>query len=103
MSQLPPSWSATTLKTVANLITGNTPSTKSPEFYGGTIPFVKPGDLDCSEPINITEQQLTELGAKQSRLVRAGATLVSCIGNLGKIGFAGVPLATNQQINSDRS
>mgnify|MGYP000022269511 CR=1 FL=1 len=100
MSQLPPSWSATTLKTVANLITGNTPSTKSPEFYGGTIPFVKPGDLDCSEPINITEQQLTELGAKQSRLVRAGATLVSCIGNLGKIGFAGVPLATNQQINS---
>jgi len=81
-------------------VTGNTPSTKSPEYYGGDVPFVKPGDLDGIDPIASTVQQLTELGAQQSRLVRIGATLVSCIGNLGKVGFAGVPLATNQQINS---
>lgn len=100
MSELPDTWTSTSLKTVANLVTGNTPSTKSPEYYGGNVPFVKPGDLDGVDPIATTEQQLTELGAQQSRLVRAGATLVSCIGNLGKVGFAGVPLATNQQINS---
>ena len=100
MSEIPDTWVNTNLKTVANLVTGNTPSTKSPEYYGGSVPFVKPGDLDSADPINVTEQQLTELGAQQSRLVRAGSTLVSCIGNLGKVGFAGVPLATNQQINS---
>lgn len=100
MSELPDTWTSTSLQTVANLVTGNTPSTKSPEYYGGNVPFVKPGDLDGVDPIAATEQQLTELGAQQSRLVRAGATLVSCIGNLGKVGFAGVPLATNQQINS---
>ena len=100
MSELPYTWTSTSIKTVANLVTGNTPPTKSPEYYGGNVPFVKPGDLDGVDPIATTEQQLTELGAQQSRLVRAGATLVSCIGNLGKVGFAGVPLATNQQINS---
>ena len=100
MSEIPDTWINTNLKTVANLVTGNTPSTKSPEYYGGSVPFVKPGDLDSADPITVTEQQLTELGAQQSRLVRAGSTLVSCIGNLGKVGFAGVPLATNQQINS---
>lgn len=100
MSELPDSWTSTSLQTVANLVTGNTPSPKSPEYYGGNVPFVKPGDLDGVDPIAVTGQQLTELGAQQSRLVRAGATLVSCIGNLGKVGFAGVPLATNQQINS---
>lgn len=100
MSEIPDTWLNTNLKTVANLVTGNTPSTKSPEYYGGSVPFVKPGDLDSADPITVTEQQLTELGAQQSRLVRAGSTLVSCIGNLGKVGFAGVPLATNQQINS---
>lgn len=100
MSELPDTWTSTSLKTVANLVTGNTPSTKSPEYYGGNVPFVKPGDLNGADPITATEQQLTELGAQQSRLVRAGTTLVSCIGNLGKVGFAGVPLATNQQINS---
>lgn len=100
MSEIPDTWINTNLKTVANLVTGNTPSTKSPEYYGGSVPFVKPGDLDSADPITVTEQQLTELGAQQCRLVRAGSTLVSCIGNLGKVGFAGVPLATNQQINS---
>lgn len=100
MSEIPDTWVNTNLKTVANLVTGNTPSTMTPEYYGGSVPFVKPGDLDSAHPITVTEQQLTELGAQQSRLVRAGSTLVSCIGNLGKVGFAGVPLATNQQINS---
>jgi type I restriction enzyme, S subunit len=100
VSELPHTWTKTTLKTVANLVTGNTPSTKSPEFYGGDVPFVKPGDLDGAAPIIRAEQYLSVLGAGQSRLVRAGSTLVSCIGNLGKVGFAGVPLATNQQINS---
>jgi type I restriction enzyme S subunit len=100
VSKLPNNWTNTNLKTVANIVTGNTPSTKSPEYYGGNVPFVKPGDLDSAAPIISTEQQLTELGAKESRLVRAGSILVSCIGNLGKVGFAGVSLATNQQINS---
>ena len=100
MSDLPENWSLVTLSDVGVITTGNTPPTKEKENYGGTIPFVKPGDLDSSIPITKTEQTLSKKGAQYARLLRTGTVLVSCIGNLGKIGIAGVPLATNQQINS---
>ena len=88
------------LSSVATVTTGSTPSTKSSELYGGDIPFVKPSDLDRGEPIFRTEQTLSPAGAAEVRLVRPGAVLVSCIGNLGKVGIAGTALATNQQINA---
>jgi type I restriction enzyme S subunit len=100
MSDLPTGWAETTLSMVASITTGNTPSTKNPELYGGSVPFAKPGDLDTQAPITSTEQCLSEEGASQARLLRTGAVLVSCIGNLGKVGIAGTSLATNQQINS---
>jgi type I restriction enzyme S subunit len=100
MSDLPTGWAETTLSMIASITTGNTPSTKNPELYGGSVPFAKPGDLDTQAPITSTEQCLSEEGASQARLLRTGAVLVSCIGNLGKVGIAGTSLATNQQINS---
>jgi type I restriction enzyme, S subunit len=100
VSDLPDSWTQVTLIDVGEITTGNTPPTKQMENYGGDIPFVKPGDLDYPLPITKTEQTLSKKGAEFARLLRTGAVLVSCIGNLGKIGIAGVPLATNQQINS---
>jgi type I restriction enzyme S subunit len=85
---------------VSQITTGNTPSTKIASYFGGSHPFVKPGDLDRRLPIVETVQTLSDTGATNARLVRPGAVLVSCIGNLGKIGIAGKPLATNQQINA---
>src|SRR5690606_37861996 len=93
-------WRQTTLGAVARITTGGTPPTKDPSNYGCDVPFVKPGDLDRKLPITRTEQMLSRVGAAKARIVRKGAVLVSCIGNLGKVGIAGVPLATNQQINS---
>lgn len=100
MSELPDGWNEVTLAEVGAITTGNTPPTKEPDLYGGDTPFVKPGDLDFSHPITMTEQNLSAKGAKWARLVRPGAVLVSCIGNLGKVGIAGTSLATNQQINT---
>lgn len=100
MSDLPPSWARCTLRDVGLITTGMTPPTMYRDNYGGTIPFVKPGDLDKDDPISTTPQSLSEQGASRARMVRAGAVLVSCIGNLGKIGFAAKALVTNQQINA---
>lgn len=100
MRTLPESWTKLQLKEVSEIITGSTPSTKNPEYYGGDIPFIKPGDLDTQKPLIQATQYLSTEGAKKSRLVRKGASLVSCIGNLGKVGYAGKVVATNQQINS---
>jgi type I restriction enzyme S subunit len=100
MIVFPSKWALTTLDVVGVIKTGNTPSTKNSQFYGGTIPFVKPSDLDQRLSIEKAEQCLTGDGAAHARLLRPGTVLVSCIGNLGKVGVAGVTLATNQQINS---
>jgi len=97
---LPAGWAIVTLRDVGTIITGNTPPKKESDNYGGEIPWAKPPDLDRDAPITRTEEYLSEKGARQARLLPPGATLVSCIGNLGKVGIAGTTLATNQQINS---
>ncbi len=89
------------LADVAEVVTGSTPSTFCPEYYGGEIPFVGPSDLGNTEPILTAPKTLTPVGAKQARVLPQGAVLVCCIGaTIGKIGIAGRPLATNQQINA---
>ena len=91
MTELPQSWASCELGDVATITTGTTPPTKEPSYYGGTTPFVKPSDLDGEVPLSCTAQTLSEAGAGQARLLRVGAVLVSCIGNLGKVSIAGAP------------
>lgn len=80
--------------------TGSTPSTSEVKYWGGSIPFVTPAELDQNHPITIAPRTLTDEGACQSRLLQEGAVMVCCIGSLGKIGIAGRSVVTNQQINS---
>jgi len=98
--ELPNGWYQTFLSEVGEIITGNTPPKKEKDNYGNSYPFVKPGDLDCGGEIIRSLEMLSEKGRKKAHLLRKGAVMVTCIGNLGKVGIAGRVLATNQQINS---
>ena len=100
MRGLPKGWCKCTLSDVGDIITGNTPPKDTPENYGDKYPWVKPPDLDSNISITATSEFLSDRGSKLARLLPHGATLVSCIGILGKIGYAGTVLASNQQINS---
>ena len=100
MSELPQGWIECALVDVGEIVTGNTPSKNVLENYGDKYPWVKPPDLGIDRPITETSEFLSEQGGKQARLLPIGSTLVSCIGILGKIGYAGTVLASNQQINS---
>ena len=80
--------------------TGSTPPTAESNFWGGAVPFITPTELDQGCPVTEAPRTLSEAGAKQSRLLNAGAVMVCCIGSLGKIGIAGRTVVTNQQINS---
>src|SRR3990172_1922107 len=100
MSDLPKGWVRPRLVDVGTIVTGNTPPRRNPKSYGKDYPWVKPGDLDSNKAITETEEYLSEYGSKKARLLPPGTTLVSCIGLLGKVGYAGTTLATNQQINS---
>ncbi|MBU0712264.1 restriction endonuclease subunit S [bacterium] len=100
MSRLPDGWVETTIGEIAtNIITGNTPSKQEQANYGNYIPFVKPPELN-NNTIVTANDNLSEKGAKSARILPVNSTLVSCIGNLGKVGINKVPIAFNQQINA---
>jgi type I restriction enzyme S subunit len=99
--ELPQGWVWTTVDQLGKSVTGNTPSTSNPEFYGGDIPFFKPGDLGSGYSISEAETYITEAGAQSVRILPPYSTLVTCIGaTIGKTGFSTVAGATNQQINA---
>jgi type I restriction enzyme, S subunit len=94
----PKGWPHKSLKQLGTVTTGGTPPSAMEGMFDGPIPFITPGDLESVTPV---KRSLTEAGAKESVTVRAGATLVCCIGaTIGKTGFAAVRSAFNQQINA---
>ena len=98
--KLPQGWVECELKDIFDIVTGKTPSKKHPEYFGGDIPFVKPGDLDKEKFIYYTEEDsLTDEGFKNAPFLPKYSVLVSCIGNLGKKAILGVDGSCNQQIN----
>ena len=95
----PMGWDVEELKNLGKVSTGTTPPSKNEGMFDGDIPFVTPGDL-MEGPV-VTRRSVTEEGAKNSRVVRAGATFVCCIGaTIGKMGKAAARSSFNQQINA---
>lgn len=79
--------------------TGTTSPKNNADFYGDFMPLVKPPEL-CAAPLDSASDGLSEAGAAVARTIPEKSILVSCIGNLGKIGLNTVPVAFNQQINA---
>lgn len=100
MRNFPTDWVLTELGNIGQILTGKTPSTKDEENFNGSIPFVKPGDLDNGGYVYKTVDTLTERGLKSVPSLPKNSIMVTCIGNLGKVGITSQLSATNQQINS---
>ena len=98
--KLPEGWRWERLSNIGRIITGNTPSRSEDQYYGGNIPWIKPGDLDKDVFVSKSAEYLTEKGVQKARLLPQGTILVSCIGYVGKMAIADTILTTNQQINS---
>jgi type I restriction enzyme S subunit len=86
-----------TLKSLGRVSTGSTPSTHREGSFDGPIPFITPGDLGSGKAV---KRSLSEDAAKNSRTVGPNATLVCCIGTIGKMGKSYCYSAFNQQINA---
>jgi type I restriction enzyme S subunit len=92
-------WKLVKLGDVGEIVTGNTPPMKDKNNYGETYCWATAEDFN-GKYINSTRIKLSEDGKKISRFLPKGSILVTCIASIGKNAIAGVPLATNQQINS---
>lgn len=101
IGEIPEEWNPFKLKFISRIETGTTPSKDDERYYSkGFFPWVKPDELNGLNPIKTSKTKLNKEGKALSRTIPKGSILVCCIGSLGKIGLAGVDLATNQQINS---
>ena len=101
VGKIPADWDAVYVEEVGAVITGSTPSTNVPEYYGTEYCFVSPYDLGSSKYIDKANKNLSYLGLSVSRQIPKGSILYTCTGStIGKIGIANKLLTTNQQINS---
>mgnify|MGYP002519007873 CR=1 FL=1 len=98
--EIPDSWMWARLKSLGYTQTGNTPSTSHPEYRGGYIPFITPGDI-VDGIIDYGNQGLSEMGKDVARVCPAGSILQVCIGgSIGKAALSVYEVAFNQQINA---
>ncbi|OGV97060.1 hypothetical protein A2W24_06385 [Microgenomates group bacterium RBG_16_45_19] len=98
---LPESWHMVRIGDVGDVITGRTPRTKRPEFYGGDYNLISPADLDNGKYVITAHKKLTLIGFDECRALPKDTVLVGCIGNVGKLGMIfDERSATNQQINA---
>ena len=94
-------WDVTSIGQLGEVVTGSTPSTARPEYYGGDRMFVSPADISDGRFIEKTKTTLTVLGFEETRPITANSILFVCIGStIGKIAQNRHECATNQQINS---
>jgi len=95
---LPVNWELVSLESVAKWGSGGTPSRKRPELYGGTIPWIKTGELNDGIVYD-TEEKITADAIKSSsaKLFPKGTVVIAMYGaTIGKVAIMGVSAATNQ-------
>lgn len=85
---------------IANVATGGTPVRDTPEYWGGSIPWVGTGEIDFNIIQSHTDY-LTQKGldASAAKLLPRGTLLMAMYGQgatRGKVGILGFDAATNQ-------
>jgi len=89
------------LKNIAEFIrTGKTPPTKEQKYFNGNIQWFTPCDLDKNKYLAKSTRTLTEASFvdKKAVVYPKGTLLVSCIGDIGKLGITSEDCSSNQQI-----
>ena len=93
-------WSKTKLGNIAETTSGGTPDRKNQAFFGGSIPWVKSGELEDTF-INDTEEKITPEGLKRSaaKLFPSGTLLMAMYGaTVGKTALLKIEATTNQAV-----
>ena len=102
LGEIPEGWEVNALGTFGEIITGKTPSTKRPEYYGEDVPFLRIPDMHGKMYALKTELMLSVQGAESQskKTLPPGSVSVSCIATPGLVILNHRDTQTNQQINS---
>ena len=96
--EIPESWAWARLGNIGDWGSGATPSRTHPEYYDGSIPWLKTGDLTDSYITDIPEG-ISQLALEKTsvRLNESGSVLMAMYGaTIGKLGILTYSATTNQ-------
>ena len=102
LGDIPEGWEVKALGTFGEIITGKTPSTRRPDYYGVDTPFLRIPDMHGKMYALKTELMLSAQGAESQpkKTLPPGSVSVSCIATPGLVVLNHRDIQTNQQINS---
>lgn len=98
LGPIPQGWEVTKLGKAFDTGSGGTPDRKRPEYFGGSIPWVKTKELG-GDAIFQTEEYLTDKGLRSSsaKLFPKNTVVIAMYGaTIGEISILQVDAATNQ-------
>jgi len=93
-------WPVVEVGEIAATTSGGTPSRRRPDYYGGSIPWVKSGELRDGR-VRGAEESITEAGLHESsaKILPRGTLLIALYGaTIGKLGLLEIDAATNQAV-----
>ncbi|MDN8576790.1 restriction endonuclease subunit S [Corynebacterium sanguinis] len=96
-------WRDTTIGGLGRVVTGSTPPSKHPDWFGDDLPFVTPSDITFGNRRPRPERWLSQSGRDglRTRVVPPGSAAFVCIGaTIGKVCLVETEAITNQQINT---
>jgi type I restriction enzyme S subunit len=101
MGVIPKGWRTGSVLEVASLLSGGTPKTTRPEYWGGDVAWASAKDVSQSPSVALlsTERTITNAGLYESatRLIPAMATVIVARGaTTGRMVFLGREMAMNQ-------
>jgi type I restriction enzyme, S subunit len=108
LGEIPEGWKTGSILRQADLLSGGTPKTDVPAYWGGEIPWASAKDVSqCGEAFLIdSERTITKLGVQESstKIIPAFATVVVARGaTTGRLTMFGHDMAMNQTCYALRS
>lgn len=92
------------LSEVGKIVSGATPKTSEPKYYGGEIPWLTPADLSGYDRKYISHgsRNITQMGydSCSTQIMPAGTVLFSSRAPIGYVAIAQNPICTNQGFKS---
>ena len=100
LGEIPEGWGKGVLDDVIELLSGGTPKTSMPDYWGGDIPWYTAKDAPNGSDVFAmdTERMITQLGVEKSatRILDARTTVITARGTVGRLACLGMPMAMNQ-------
>ena len=99
--EIPDSWCWVRLSNIANISAGGTPDRGNPDYWGGSIPWLKISDITSAKKyVNSCTEYITEEGMNNSsaKILSAGTILYTIFATIGEVGILNFNATCNQAI-----